>query len=616
MRVLQRLPLRLGSHCAGEPAYSVFDRLGARSGTSARDLARDYGLEERSIRRGKLVETVAALADVDAADLRAATLISNARKAELNGTIMERWLWDLSRRVHCPVCVREDGERQPELAYAGVVRRVWWDCKVVHACPVHGARLEKLRMESSKDQGNVLRLDDSGEQAVDVSWEIYLVGRFGFGPKPVSDVLDGMDIDAAIISVALFGWVSRFGKFKKFDFLSSFEDPETIGAGYKILKNSDRLSLFLDSLWIEDKNYYKHAKCTSIYGELYRWYYSNSTAPNAGNRSSFALIRERIREHALSRLPLGDNPKIFGELYSGRGLLPMPGCTDARRAGDHAFFRTAVGLGLIDPSLAEVEWKKIGVSRKAIEQVRSFREATISARELAIRISAPWSIISDLIRSDYLVPDMVVGQGFGKTFLFRSEIAAELLDRLAGTASLASLPVAGSATITEAAATCGIHRSKLIRALFDGRISASGRLGRIDGFPGILVRLDDVEALASAEAEEQLVPLKEAGLRIGVNANTVRSLARQRIVRTSSIGRSSKRGSYWLAVSEIDRFEATYVIGTVLAPVLGIGQRDLALLLERYGIDTAVSRREFPFLLIRRSDLVAAGLLPTGSETA
>ena len=500
MRIPQRLPLRLGSYCSGEPAYSVFVRLGARSGTSARDLARDYALKERSIRCGKLVETVAALADLDTANLRAATLVLNARKVELNGALMERRLWDLDRRAHCPVCVQEDCERQPELAYAGIIRRVWWDCKVVHACPIHRVRLETLRLELPKDLGNVARLNDLGRREVDVSWEVYLVGRLGFGPKSESNVLDRMDINAVIISVALFGWVSRFGKFEKFDFLFSFKDPETILAGFNILKSSDALSRFLDRLWIEDKSYYKHAKCHSVYGELYRWYYYNNASPKSINKLSFIFIHESIREHALSRLPLGDDPKIFGELLSGRGLFPMPGHTKGRRAGDHEFFRTAVGLGLMDPGLAEIEWKKIGVSREVIEQVRTFQEATISGKELAIRISAPWPVVSNLIRSGRLVPDLMVGRGAGRRLRFRSEVATKVLDRLVGTASVASTLVVGWGTITVAAATCGIQRSKLVQALFDGRISASGRLCGIDGFPGILVRIHEVEALASLES--------------------------------------------------------------------------------------------------------------------
>ena len=553
-RTFRRVPLRLGSHHAGEPAYSLFDRLAARAGVPARDLARDYGLNLRSIRCGRLVETVAALADVDASGLRAATLVANARKAELNGTRMERRLWDLDRNVHCPVCVQQDRERQPELASTGIARRTWWDCKVVYVCPEHGVRLEATAAHACGD-GRMVP-DPSGEEArrVDASWEAYLVGRFGFGPERGSDVLDDMDVDAAVISVALFGWVARFGKFERFDFQSSFADAGTIRAGYEVLANADALARFLDRLWIEDKSHYKHAKCASIYGELYRWYYYNNASAGSGNKSAFASIRRRIRDHALSRLPLGTDPKIFGEICPGRGLLPMPGSTRARRAGDHEFYRLAVGLGVLAPELAEVEWKKIGVTREAIEQVRSFQDSTISARKFATQIKAPWPVVSALVREGRLTPDMIIGSGAGRTYWFRPQTAAALLDRLAGSAPDVSEPKPRSATVTAAAAACGIQRSILIAALFDGRISASGRLIGIEGFPGILVFLDDVEALASAGAEERLLPLKQAGLRMGVEAKSVRLFAKRRIVCTSSIGRSSKRGANWLATSEIIRF--------------------------------------------------------------
>ena len=428
------------------------------------------------------------MADVDPVRLRRSTLVvSPDQTVELDGTMMDGRLWDLDRNLHCPECSRLERLADQEAVSLGARRRVWWDCLAVEFCHEHRLRLEP---SPSADEGPEESRRSSpmlADPTIDASWEAYLIGRLGFGLRLPSQLLDELNVVDALVSAALFGWVGLFGKASHFDKTKAFRDAAVFRRGFEILESESSLLAFLDERWLETGLHGARLTFKAVYGELHTYYLEGIKRPLGFCNEDHGPLRSRIVEHALSRLPLYPDPKIFRTIHTGRGLSRMPPASGKYYAWELPFFRIAVGLGLLDPAWANVEWRMIGIPAHVTEQVNAFRASTLTSQELGKMLGIGSKDLDRLVTSRQIVPVLRTDLMHFREAYFRKSVVATFLDRLTRMAPVVSDVPTSSVSFEEWRRQRRLSRIQGIEELLGGGISAIGRLAGVAGISGILL---------------------------------------------------------------------------------------------------------------------------------
>ncbi|MFJ7439642.1 TniQ family protein [Methylorubrum thiocyanatum] len=486
--VLEPVPLRGGPYRDGEPAYGLFERLAKRAGVPPTDMARDHGLSWKSIIKGRAVDQVAALADVDPIRLRRSTpVFSSQQTVKLGDVVTDGRLWDHDRNVHCPECSRLDRVADTESVPLGARRRVWWDCLAIRFCHEHRLPLELRPPAEEEIEAAKLTASIPPDASVDATWEAYLVGRLGFGPRIPTQVLDELSVVDALVSAALFGWIALKGKKQSFDKTVAFLDADIFRRGFEILKYEDRLSAFLDARWLETSVDGARPTFKGIYGELHTYYSQGAKRPLGFCDENHAPLRNRVVEHALSRLPLDPNPKIFRVTYTGRGLPRMPETRGKNYAWESPFFRIAAALGLLDPSWAFIDCRMIGVPVEVIEQVDAFTASTCTGPELGKMLGLDSTDMKHLIATGRIVPVLRTNLSHFQEIYFEKTVAARFLDRLTRLAPAVSVIPADSLAFEEWRRRHRLRPIGVVEELLAGRVSAVGRLSSAIGLSGVLL---------------------------------------------------------------------------------------------------------------------------------
>ncbi|MDP4004835.1 hypothetical protein [Methylobacterium sp. NEAU K] len=485
---LKPVPLRGGPYNDGEPAYGLFERLARRAGVPPMDMALDHELRWKSILKGRAVDQVAALADVEPVRLRRSTLVlSSQQTVQLGDTVMDRRLWDYDRNVHCPECSRLDRAADIESIPLGARRRVWWDCLAIRFCHDHQRPLEPRPSSDEEFKAAELIASTPPDASVDATWEAYLVGRLGFGPSIPKRLLDELTVVDALVSAALFGWIALHGKREHFDKTVAFRDADVFRRGFEILESEGSLSTFLDARWLETSIESARLSLKAIYGELHTYYLEGVKRPLGFCGEDHAPLRDRIVEHALSRLPLGPDPKIFRTIYPGRGLPPMPASRDKNYAWELPFFRIAVALGLLDPAWAYMEWRMIGVPIHVIEQVDAFTASTDTSAKVGSMLGLSGDEMDRLVAKRQIVPVLRTNLMHYNEFYFEKSVVAHFLDRLTRMAPVISDIPANSLLFEKWRRLRRMSRIRVVEELLAGHISAVGRLSGANGLDGIIM---------------------------------------------------------------------------------------------------------------------------------
>lgn len=597
----RRAPLRLGEHRGHEPAYSVLGRLARRAGVpSAREMAKDHGLDWNAVQDGLITDRVATLAGMDEGSLRAATFVRNPTTVALGDQHIGASYWQVARPVFCAGCVEADRLEDPEFAGLGLIRRAWWDLKAVHRCPRHGRRLDP----TSLDAAGVRESPDPVPLAsipipvtLDCGWEQYLIGRLGFGNPPPREILDRISVDLAIDAVALWGAVATSGKDGPIDLPRFILDPDLMLAGYRHLASEAAFLAFLDELWRGARITGRKWGVEGVYGRIYRWL--NSRRSDEG----LAVLRSLMRRHALSRIPLGPDPILFGEACHGEGRYSIYQAFADENRSPRMFVHLAAALGEMDQGASNGDERRIGFTAETVQRVRSFVARTITADGLRRRLAMPKNLFHALVRDGVLMPELRGPDHGMREHRFAQDAASVFLERLAWSARVVSAPPTGCAPVIAAARATEVPTSTVISALVEGRLRAVGRLRGVEGFPQILVSIDEVRLLGSRERPRDSLTLEEAAKRLGLNRDTVLRLAGNGTLRSVRVAGTRNRVARWAAETDVAAFEARYVSASATSKSLGIGIAALYAKLRDHGIERAFPKDECPQFLLRRADL-------------
>lgn len=341
-----RAPLRLGVHQDFEPAYSVLARLAARNAYPVQDFAGAFGIRVDAIVQGEAseVDLLASVAGIDATMLRSATP-TRARHTvwALRGERFGDHLVDVGRSRACAACVA--GDRIASRSDIGPVvrRRAWWDLAFVHRCPDHGLPL------GSADVGR-------GEEAVDVhpsrdvdcSWETYVLGRLGFGPRNPADLLDRLDLSSAVELVATCATIAADGPNCRFRMVDAVREAETMTAGFALVRSGDMFEVFLEQLCLAHPHVEHGCLPADVFGAFHARFLSKPTRKHA------PIVEAVKRFEVRRKLRLADR----------RGSSEAEVDSPAQARGENRFWRDAIELHIARiaadvPVLARPEWGTI-----------------------------------------------------------------------------------------------------------------------------------------------------------------------------------------------------------------------------------------------------------------
>lgn len=501
MARVEPFPLRV-REAPFEPPWGLLNRLAVRHrASSASDLLGMSDVSRRfladRIAAGRELDVLSALSGVPEADLVRSTFIRSPFGLVVDGVLVARSVAGRTRRrgPFCPLCVREDMQRDAGPDACRPHRRWWWDLAVGLACVEHRV----LLADACPDCGTAATRDwlvpgtcpcgaDAGRVATrrwsaeEMAFESYLHRRLLGGPPGGGTFLDALAPTDAALAVAHVGRVWLHGRAPPaIAKLSRAELIEARAAGFEALSDWPAgLHRVLDA--VQPPRTSAKIGPSHMYKMLNYWLLG-------ADADVFEPLRREIGIHYLGRWPATGGLSILGtpvvdSRWVTLGVLAeWAGCSLERARG------VALEAGCVDPGKLSRATPIVREDARRLARLIRTSLGTVAAREL---LGVRADVFKSLVKSG-LVRRLAYG-GAGGSIFSHAELHGFLRGLSDGVPGVDVVP-AGALGIPETAAATNRSVVAIAVAIRAKLLRPVGRLAGGPGLDGLLVSLRDVAAL-------------------------------------------------------------------------------------------------------------------------
>jgi hypothetical protein len=390
--------------------------------------------------------------------------------------------------------------------------------------------------------------------AIDCLPDRYVVGRLGgCTPLPVF-VLDTLPLYAATAVLQQIGRAALYGReYRKFG-TDEFISLEIRTAGLKILRSWPRAFYDLLDQMMAQREASKEgtrAGMTGIYGDLYRWLYTN---PNI----ELDVFRNALKRHAERRFVAHDAASAFGrqlETYA----VSLGTVLDHYASPMVKTYLFAMHLGYVNASQPILRSHPIPTI--GLEKIGAMLQDETDTRGAASYLGTDRHMLRDLCNRRMIEVISLRAQGRSLDVLLKANLD-KFLGQLAGNAPDIAAPPEGTLTLVEAAKRADITYIDLIQAIFDSRIQVIGRLQGVNGLRSLLVDIADVRRFVTGSPD--IYPLRQAAYMFGQSYNDLRALTMEGLIPTIAHPDPSN-SSRLVTVSDCKKFFQDHASGSELA---------------------------------------------------
>lgn len=392
-----------------EPAYGIFNRLALRHKASNQmEFANQIGLGKSSVydlNLGRKLQTLEKLTGVDELTIRRSTFqrdeyagwhFGNEALAKVSN-------WGSASTVSygrvCPACVREDMDERVGPVECRPYRRFWWDLAAIYACPIHNLFLIKscaaCRRPFGGDNLSLNRCSCGNKLTRKcysaVPKDLLEVNRYIFGRlinenSSTIHILNELSIRNAIGILTKFGSQATLTSNRIVKTTDEIEKARIMTAGYEAFANwPTGFENALEKL-VSDRAPNRISP-KSAYGGMYRWLTANCDA-------DLEQIRVALREHAIKRIPLKRNTKIFGAKLKGDITTLGDVATQCKCSSERAG-TIAEALGLIG-ALPSRDRGNV-VATEIAAPIKQFFESTLSREQVMKYLNISYDLFKKLL---------------------------------------------------------------------------------------------------------------------------------------------------------------------------------------------------------------------------
>lgn len=330
------------------------------------------------------------------------------------------------RPKYCPVCFREDLEREGSL---GPYQRFAWLLDAVSACRTHRCLLQELptvksvRLESDFIQRVHAALGQGGDfldettSASPTALEDYLVGRI-LGHR-TNRFLDRLDPWVVAETSEALGATIYHESARKVHTLRAAERLEAGAAGFDLLRQGREVLVdAMDDIRRKQKN---PSTTRTYFRNLLNWL--EQRTPNV-----FEPIREIFRDYFVNTIPVRPGTSFLGKTVSEQTVFTL--ATAARHVD---IDKTKFARYLADQGYAQVEatsrppFRTGFVPAKVAQEIAFRRSQEVDLEEAAEMLGADRNLMARLAKSG-LLKDSFGNQS--NTYRFKRTEVEAFLDRL------------------------------------------------------------------------------------------------------------------------------------------------------------------------------------------
>lgn len=575
-------------HGEGEPAFSYLSRVAAQYGVPTRDFAADMGLSFSRVIDGdpKHLTALAELTDTEPERLVAwSPIYFGNRSHGFRGHVMHAKAIKESVVRGCPDCLREDLERGTSAPERSPFIRGEWLFRPITLCAKHERPLSPLwRVSAKQDRYDIVprmaeiasaiasgALDQKTREPNE--FDLWIANRIA---GRSSDIwLDQFSLYPAAHFCELFGralWTVEIPKSQKF---APEEAHLAFWLGFEFAKDGESgVRLGLSSLQEFEGAPTDGPK--KKFGDLYDRLTFDLT------NEDYAPFRNLLRDHILKTWPLGPGDDLMGEPVLTRHLHSV--LTASREYGidSRRLRKLLVSAGVVRPveQGRSDAWELF--TPEDAEPVLSRLETLVSATDLQDALLISRMNFESLRKDGYFAPKL---EGADHKPLWDLREARNFLDGLLQGAEPVYVPMHNWAYLANAAVRLRVSPGTIIRLIEEGRLHRVGKHVSRDGFPAILVTIDEVERLLDRPTAPGIsiqVFAKQCGLK---------EVYLGRLMRMghtpSTEGRNPKTGAKqrFLSTEDIEAFYARFITLRDLAVEHGMNWQALRHELAQRGID-------------------------------
>ncbi len=595
-----------------ETAASLASRLAARNGTSLRRFCLDMQLSLHAVHDGRAIvgRAVAELAghDPDAFAASMLTRLGNveSRDWSYRGQHLRTENLKRSCRNVCPLCLAEDltagGLRTVELVSARCV----WRVRHLRTCSVHGVALievdEEVDKYSTYDnalvyRGLLPRLDQVCRDAVrrDPSdFEAYLFRRLETGVGGVA-WLDRKPMWAASHLVERVGTAKLLGDAPNLNRLSTSDWWAVGRAGFEALEGGPEgiapvLDLLHDSFRFTRTGRNAPRK---IYGQLWRWI-EDATGPE------FDDVRDVMREHALSRLPLAAGTEVLGHVIERRRVHSLRSLHVETGRHQRRLRKMLAGHGLLPDGHEKVNPNRLVFDADRIKPLLAGIVAPMGTREVLDYLGV--ARVQPLIADGVITPIPTTGRKAGQHEFARADVEAVMEDLLRHAEPIDAVGT-DQVDLVQVCKSTSRKMAEVITMVREGRLGKVWHRADANGLRSVIVSKVEVKALTAAPDHDALAR-HQVVKRMRVYHVAVQHLIEKK--KLPSVVLPSSRGGQpatYVTEAALTAFQERYVTLSEMARTRRMSIRDVKRELVARGIEPVLSTREYVTGFYLRSDI-------------
>ena len=526
-------------HGAGEGLPSHTSRLAYWNGCSSMgEFCLDMGIYARDVVQGDpaAIERVAELAALDPDELGRMTIrkLEGVTEYELAGQSIDKLNLRRDHMRICPLCLREDFERWPELEDAAPYVRTEWCLRQFHACPDHQILLVHVQAEEVHDFTRAFvttrwKTEDWFSNLVvspPTGLETYLRNRLR-GEEVEPHWLDQFPWDRAAKLAEIVGAAILWGRSFSIRKLPCNQWQKAGAAGFQALSGGEEgLRQFLTDFI--DKYGRYDARCAGpegLLGKFFFWLNQESDDP------AYAPVIEVVSEFVQDMLPLAPGDLVLGKPVGVRRYYSLPALCEKTKIPRRRLRQLLIGSGMIKGQESLADGSVLIRADDAAAFLTDI-DVPIQMKEAEVYLNAHRPNTQKLYRAGFIKSVPMAATGL-KTVAFAKRDLDAFVESLLGDAPDVGADEIDFFPITRVASKRRCHIEKLVAMILDGKVTAIRRDPGVRGLISVLVNGAVIDQAIGRE-ERPGLSIKDARGILRTSGDTVRALIRVGAIRTTA----------------------------------------------------------------------------------
>ncbi len=577
---------RNGYFHAGVPAgtfcgYARLDRADFRSGSAA------------------FVDQMIELAGGNAHELAANTMAAlpdemfQLRGEQLGLPVVRRTLVRF-----CPQCCREDGEQHPE-AGGGAMRFRWsWLLRPVVACRRHQTLLVELPAHDQvkafdlpkliADHG--FRLPEEADPGNHPAGPLqkYVEARL-WGTKDAAAWLDAQSIAPGAKACEMLGALVDGGPNAAIGDYTQMDWARVGDVGFQICKNGPRaISDVLGQIRIEGGRRSGRTGPQAAYGFLFNWLNYTRRAED------FGPLRDVVRDAIVDNFAIGPGEVILGEEVIQRRVHSVNSLVNATGINRFRLYRLMRKAGMIPETADKAAFNQWVFPAAEGERLIGRIQNSIPLNRVMHVLGCSKTHAEQLAHQGLITSVVPITEGsVGLTMgYFNHDDLAAFMEEVMSRAVICEDEEEGYVDLTSAARPRS-STAEILRWHLDGSPPRTRRVGGDRRLDALRFHLATARALVAARRGSDLHRLTSVALILGIKIDAVKKLVGSEhggpwLTLAPPESCQELDGGAYVAMAEIERFEAEYATIAMISRVTGIHFRAVQRMLEERGIMPAV----------------------------